>query len=158
MPSVRNASSSSPITSASQRSVLSWEASGSQLHVAGPPCPWTGPRTPGWLWNGCASLHALPFTWRLQTWAKWQSAREQPFTQLKFLHNYYYPAIWTKVCKGRSQGWFLHCISNHSVEMVGVEARQIIINGLNMTKFVIILQYRWPTKIGTKLHNFNCVC
>ena len=57
----------------------------------------------------------------------------------------YYPAIWTKVCQGRSQGRFSHYISfrlpNYNVEMVGVEAPLIIINGLNMTKFVIVLQY-----------------
>ena len=67
----------------------------------------------------------------------------------------YYPAIWTKVCQGRSRGRFSHCISfrlqNYSVEMVGVEAPRIIINGLNVTKFVIVLQYGWPTKLGTKL-------
>lgn len=38
----------------------------------------------------------------------------------------YYPAIWTKVCQGRSRGGFSPCISfrlqNYSVEMVGVEA------------------------------------
>ena len=70
----------------------------------------------------------------------------------------YYPAIWTKVCQGRSQGRFSYYISfrlhNYSVEMVGVEAPRIIINSLSMTKFVIVLQYGWPTKLGTQLHNF----
>ena len=32
----------------------------------------------------------------------------------------------------------------------------LAINNLNMT-FVIVPQYGWPTKLGTKLHNFNCV-
>ena len=45
----------------------------------------------------------------------------------------YYPAIWTRVCQGRSQGRCSHCISfrlqNYSVEMVGVEAPQIITRG-----------------------------
>ena len=42
----------------------------------------------------------------------------------------YYPAIWTRVCEGRSQGKFSHFMSfgrhNYSVEMVGVKASQII--------------------------------
>ena len=42
----------------------------------------------------------------------------------------YYPAIWTRVCQGRSEGRISHCISfrlqNYSVEMVEVEAPQII--------------------------------
>ena len=33
----------------------------------------------------------------------------------------------------------------------------LVINDLNMMKFVIVPQYGRPTKLGTKLHNFNCV-